>query len=98
MTANKPINRTNVQTRGNNSRLAGQPHGKKVHPYGKGTYKDLLNKTTTKGNQDGHRSKQGIIECLAKMTPIRLIDAISSLVFIMAFALFNYIYWCNIVD
>ena len=78
--------------------MAGQPYGKKVHPYGKGTDIDLLNKTTTKDNQDGDRSKQGIIECLAKMTPIRLIDALSSLVFIMAFAVFNYIYWCNIVD
>ena len=49
-------------------------------------------------NDEQLNSKHCLFTCLTETDPIYIVDAVSSWIFIIAFSLFNYIYWSTIVE
>ena len=86
----------NMQNGKKASALTEKAFKRKTRPSTKGADDANLKKKIANYNEEGKLSKNGMFGCLAEMAPIHAIDAISSWVFIIAFGIFNCIYWGNI--
>ena len=78
--------------------LADQRCTKKMYPISERFKGEALKGNIRDYLQGRRQSERGMFKCMENMAPIHVIDVISSWVFIMAFALFNYVYWSNIVN
>ena len=82
------------------SALASQLRKRKMRNIKIGTCGALFNKKIDNRNEKDEQSKtkNGMFTFLKETNPIHVIDAVASWVFIIAFGLFNYIYWSTIVE
>ena len=78
--------------------LRDKPHNRKLDPIRKEEDDVIDDKKTVDCHQELRSSKCDMFRNMAELARkwLYIIDAISSWVFILSFALFNYIYWKNI--